>query len=254
MWPVVAAMAAGALSNLYAADKKSEATKQATEKERQARLAAQAALREQGKLTQQQYDQSIKDINDYYDTRKGLGTADDVTSYRTSITGYNPSDYVYDFEKELGTFDDNYTKTKEDFLNPYYNQIIGDAALKAQGSAAGAGMGRSTFAAQNIARAVAQKEDELYKTALNEYNTDRSQAYKEYSEAITRNQEKLNALRAGTQYKMGLEGDLAKDYINVQDQRQADIMKANQDKLAAQREYDMAIVRYVLRRLYYGNI
>ena len=40
---------------------------------------------------------------------------------------------------------------------------------------------------------------------------------------------------------MGLEGDLAKDYINVQDQRQADIMKANQDKLAAQREYDMAI-------------
>ncbi|WP_294241559.1 hypothetical protein [Pseudobutyrivibrio sp.] len=235
-WPVVAAMAAGAIANMYAADKQSEATKQATEKERQARLAAQAQLREQGKLTQAQYDKAIKDINDYYDTRVGLGSEEDVSKFKSSIEDYNPEDYVYDF----GDF--NYDKTKEDFLNPYYNQIIGDAAQKAQGSAAGAGMGRSTFAAQNIARAVAQKEDELYKTALQEYNTDRSQAYKEYADAITRNQERLNALREGNQYKMGLEGDLAKDYINVQDQRQSDLMKANQDKLAAQREYDLSIV------------
>lgn len=234
-WPVVAAMAAGAIANMYAADKQSEATKQATEKERQARLAAQAQLREQGKLTQAQYEKSIKDINDYYDTRVGLGSKEDVSKYKTSIEGYNPEDYVYDF----GDF--NYDKTKEDFLNPYYNQIIGDVAQKAQGSAAGAGMGRSTFAAQNIARAVAQKEDELYKTALQEYNTDRSQAYKEYADAITRNQERLNALREGNQYKMGLEGDLARDYINVQDQRQSDLMKANQDKLAAQQQYDLAI-------------
>lgn len=236
MWPVVAAMAAGALSNMYAADKQSEATKEATEKERQARLAAQAALREQGKLTKEDYENSIKDINDWYDSRVGLGSDEDVSKFKTSIEDYNPEDYIYNFN------DFKYDKTKEDFLNPYYNQIISDAAQKAQGSAAGAGMGRSTFAAQNIARAVAQKEDELYKTALNEYNTDRSQAYKEYADAITRNQERLNALREGTQYKMGIQGDLAKDYINTQDQRQADIMKANQDKLAAQREYDLSIV------------
>lgn len=242
MWPIAAAMAAGALSNMYAADKQSEATKEATKKEREARLAAQAALREQGKLTKEDYENTINDINSFYNHRKGLGSQNDITDYRSSIRGYNPNDYVYDFEKELGTFDKNYTKTKEDFLNPYYNQIISDVAQKAQGSAAGAGMGRSTFAAQNIARAVAQKEDELYKTALQEYNTDRSQAYKEYADAITRNQNRLNALREGNQYKMGLEGDLARDYINVQDQRQADIMKANQDKLQAQREYDMSIV------------
>lgn len=244
MWPVVAAMAAGALANMYAADKQSEATKEATEKERQARLAAQAALREQGKLTKEDYENSIKDINDWYDTRVGIGSEEDVSKFKTSIEDYNPEDYIYNFK------DFNYGKTKEDFLNPYYNQIISDAAQKAQGSAAGAGMGRSTFAAQNIARSVAQKEDELYKTALNEYNTDRSQAYKEYADAITRNQERLNALREGTQYKMGLEGDLAKDYISTQDQRQADIMKANQDKLAAQREYDMAITRSLLRSVY----
>lgn len=235
-WPVVAAMAAGTIANLYSNHQQTEAQKEADENERQARLQAQAQLRAQGRITQSQYEDTIKDINDYYDSRIGLGTKEDVNKFKSSIDGYNPEDYVYDF----GDF--KYDKTKEDFLNPYYNQIISDVAQKAQGSAAGAGMGRSTFAAQNIARAVAQKEDELYKTALNEYNTDRSQAYKEYAEAITRNQERLNALRAGTQYKMGLEGDLAKDYIDVQDQRQSDLMKANQDKLNAQREYDLSIV------------
>ena len=237
-WPVVAAMAAGALSNLYAADKQSEATKQATEAERQARLAAQAALREQANSTvgeNGEYESLMKDINDYYSNRVGLGTKDDVTNYRNSIEGYNPNDYVYDF----GDF--NYNKTKEDYLNPYYNQIISDVAQKAQGSAAGAGMGRSTFAAQNIARAVAQKEDELYKTALNEYNTDRSQAYKEYADAIVRNQEKLNALREGNQYKMGLQGNLAKDYISTQDAQQSDLMNLKQDKLNAKQQYDLAI-------------
>lgn len=234
-WPIIAAMAAGTAANLYSNYTQNKAHKEANENERKDRLQAQAQLRAQGKLTQSQYEDTIKDINDYYDSRIGLGSKEDVSKYKSSIEGYNPEDYVYDFK------DFNYKNTKEDFLNPYYNQIIGDAAQKAQGSAAGAGMGRSTFAAQNIARAVAQKEDELYKTALQEYNTDRSQAYKEYAEAITRNQERLNALREGYKYKMGLEGDLAKDYINVQDQRQSDIMKANQDKLAAQREYDLSI-------------
>ena len=235
MWPVVAAMAAGTIANLYSSHQQTEAQKEANENERNARLSAQAQLRAQGKLTQSQYEDAIKDINDYYDSRVGLGSKEDVNKFKSSIEGYDPNDYVYDFK------DFNYDKTKEDFLNPYYNQIISDVAQKAQGSAAGAGMGRSTFAAQNIARAVAQKEDELYKTALQEYNTDRSQAYKEYTDAIIRNQDRLNALREGNQYKMGLEGDLARDYINVQDQRQSDLMKANQDKLASKQAYDLSI-------------
>ena len=234
-WPVVAAMAASTIANLYSADKQTQALKDAAEKEREERLKAQDTLRRQGKLTQAEYDKSIQEINDYYNNRVGLGSAEDVANYKASIEGYDPNDYIYDFK------DFNYGKTKEDFLNPYYNQIIGDAAKQAQGSAAGAGMGRSTFAAQNIARAVAQKEDELYKTALQEYNTDRSQAYTEYADAITRNQQRLNALREGTQYKMGLEGDLANDYITTQDQRQADLMKAQQDALASKQAYDLAI-------------
>lgn len=234
-WPLIAAIAASTLANMYSANKQTQASEEATEKERQARLQAAATLRQQGKLTQAEYDNQIQEINDYYNNRVGLGSAEDVANYKSSIEGYDPNDYIYNFK------DFNYDKTKEDFLNPYYNQIIGDAAKQAQGSAAGAGMGRSTFAAQNIARAVAQKEDELYKTALQEYNTDRSQAYKEYSDAITRNQERLNALREGTEYKMGLEGDLANDYLTTQDQRQADLIKAQQDALASKQAYDLAI-------------
>lgn len=234
-WPVVAAMLAGAGAQIYSGYKQSEAQKAAAEREYQSRMAAIAALREQGKLTEQEYNSLANQVQEYYKNRGSLGTKEDVNEYKAAIEGYNPEDYIYNFDEF------KYDKTKEDFLNPYYKQIIGDAAQKAQGSAAGAGMGRSTWAAQNIARAVAQKEDELYKTALNEYNQDRSQAYKEYADAITRNQTRLNALREGNQYKMSLEGDLAKDYYNTQDQAMSDALKVQQDKLAAKQAYSNAI-------------
>lgn len=235
MWPIALAMGAGAAAQLYSSYTQSEAQKDIADKDYQSRMAAIAQLREQGKLTEQEYNSLANQVQEYYKNRGSLGTKDDVNEYKAAIEGYNPEDYVYNF----GEF--NYDKTKEDFLNPYYKQIIGDAAQKAQGSAAGAGMGRSTWAAQNIARAVAQKEDELYKTALNEYNTDRSQAYKEYADAITRNQSRLDALREGNQYKMGLEGNLAQDYYNTQDQAMSDALKVQQDKLNAKTAYSNAI-------------
>ena len=234
-WPVIAAIAASAGAQLLGNHLQSEAAKYATDKELSARRDAAAYLRQQGQLTDAEYNDVIKQIDEYYAQRGSLGTKQDANEYTAAIQGYNPEDYVYDFK------DFNYKKTKEDFLNPYYNQIIGEAAQKAQGSAAGAGMGRSTWAAQNIARAVAQKEDELYKTALNEYNTDRSQAYKEYAEAITRNQERLNSLRESNQYKIGLQGNLAQDYFNTQDQAISDKLKAEQDKLVAKQTYAQAI-------------
>ena len=235
MWPVVAAMAAGTAANLYSNYTQNKAAKDATDKELSARRDAAAYLRQQGQLTDAEYNDVIKQIDEYYAQRGSLGTKQDVNEYTAAIHGYNPEDFVYDFDEF------KYDKTKEDFLNPYYNQIIGDAAQKAQGSAAGAGMGRSTWAAQNIARAVAQKEDELYKTAMSEYNTDRNQAYKEYADAITRNQERLNSLREGNQYKIGLQGNLAQDYFNAQDQAMSDKLKAEQDKLTAKQTYAQAI-------------
>lgn len=234
-FPVIAAMLASAASQMYSADKQSKASKEAAEQEYKSRLKAIEELRRQGKITDQEYDSLAGQVSEYYQNRGSLGTQEDVNEYKAAIEGYNPEDYVYDFK------DFDYDKTKEDFLNPYYNKIISDTAGQVQHTAAGAGLGRGTGAALNIAKSTAEKSDELYKTALQEYNQDRSQAYKEYSDAIMNNQNRLNAIREGAQYKIRLEGDLANDYYNTKDQAMADALKVQQDRLNAKQTYSNAI-------------
>lgn len=188
-----------------------------------------------GQVTQAQYEGIINNINDYYNTRGSLGTAQDVNAYKQAISNYNPSDYAAD----IGDFP--YNKSKEDFLNPYYSRIIGDTASQIQHSAAGAGLGRGTGAALNIAKGTAEKSDELYRTAMQDYQSDRDFAYKQYADRIANNQSRLNALNSATQFKMGLQGNLASDYYNTMDARQSDLMQAQQDKLNAKAAYDTAI-------------
>lgn len=234
-FPVAAALAASALASMYSANKTSQASEEAAEKEYESRKQALNELRRQGQITDAEYDSMLQDVQNYYASRGSLGTQEDVNKYKADIEGYNPEDYVYDFD------DFNYTKTKEDFLNPYYSKIIGDTRNQLQHSAAGAGLGRGTGAALNIAKGVAEKEDELYKTAMEEYNQDRDFEYQKYADAITNNQNKLNAIREGQQYKIGLEGDLANDYYNTQDQAMADALKVKQDQLNAKTAYTTAI-------------
>lgn len=233
--PLIAAgIAAGA--SLLGSGIQAYYNNQASKAEREDRKAAARELKDQGKLTDAEYDQIIKSIDEYYDTRPTLGTAEDINDYRNAISQYNPEDYVADID----TF--KFDKTKEDFINPYYSRIIGDTASQIQHSAAGAGLGRGTGAALNIAKGTAEKSDELYRTAMADYRDERNFAYQQYSDAIKNNQARLNALREGTQYKMGLQGDLAKDYISTQDQAFSDRLKAEQDRLAAKQAYDTALV------------
>jgi hypothetical protein len=233
--PVAAALLASAAASLYSANKQSQASEEATEKEYEARMQALAELRKQGQITDTEYNNMLSEVQDYYAQRGSLGTIEDVNNYKADIEGYNPEDYVYDFDEF------SYDKTKEDFLNPYYSKIIGDTRNQLQHSAAGAGLGRGTGAALNIAKGVAEKEDELYKTALEEYNQDRDFEYQKYADAITNNQNKLNAIRSGVQYKIGLEGDLANDYYDTQDQAMEDALKVKQDQLNAKTAYTTAI-------------
>lgn len=235
MLPLIAAgaMAAGqlagtAITNYY--------NDKAAQREADARAKAASQLYQQGKLTDNEYLKTIDSIQQFYDRRTGLGNAGDVNAYRQALSDYNPEDYAAD----VGEF--SYDKTKEDFLNPYYSRIIGDTANSIQHTAAGAGIGRGTGAALNIAKGTAEKSNELYNTALNEYNNERDFAYKQYSDAIRNNQARLNALKSGQEYKLGLQGDLAQDYINTQDQAFADQMKAQQDRMAAKQAYDTALV------------
>lgn len=230
-----AALAAGAASSIYGAKTQSDAIKDAAKKEAESKRQALASLKEQGQITDAEYDKMLNDINVYYAQRGSMGTQQDVNEYTNAISNYDPSEYVYSF----GDFD--YDKTKEDFVNPYYSRIMSDTADQVQHTAAGAGLGRGTGAALNIAKATTEKSDELYRTALQDFMQDRDFAYKEYADSITRNQNKLDALREGAQYKMNLQGNLANDYYNTLDQSMQDQMKARQDKLNAQTQFANAI-------------
>lgn len=233
--PLIAAgIIAGA--SLLGAGIQSYSQSKAAEEEREAREKAAKQLLAQGQLTDNEYRQVINSINAYYNNRRSLGSVGDINAYRQAIADYNPEDYVAD----VGEF--NFDKTKEDYINPYYSRIIGDTANTIQHSAAGAGLGRGTGAALNIAKGTAEKSDELYRTAMMDYQDDRDFAYQQFTDAIKNNQARLNALRSGTEYKMGLQGNLAQDYINTQDARQSDLLKAQQDRLASKQAYDTAIV------------
>lgn len=232
---IIAGAAASALGSIGGAAISGYYSNEASKREANARKEAANQLRQQGAITDAQYNQLIGQINQYYSTRGSLGTQQDVNAYKQAIAGYNPEDYAAD----VGEF--NYDKTVEDFTNPYYAQIIGQTRDQLQHTAAGAGLGRGTGAALNIAQGVASKSDELYNTALNQYNQDRSFEYQKYADAIRNNQNRLNALNSANQYKIGLQGNLASDYYNTQDARMSDIMQAQQDRLNAQTGYASAI-------------
>lgn len=185
-----------------------------------------------------QYAAMLADIEQYYNDRGSLGSAEDVNKYKQIIGSYNPSDYVYD---DFGKFSDEYGKTVDDFVNPYYDQIIKGTSDALQHTAAGAGLGRGTGAALNIAQGVAEKEDELYKTALDAYNTDRSQAYTEYNDYIKNMQSKLDSLNKATQTQATLYGNLASDYYDAMDAKQTALTNLKSDKIASDQGYAAAM-------------
>lgn len=238
MIPLIAAgvMAAGSIAgsaiSAHYADKAAQA-------EREDRQRAAETLRQQGALSNNEYNKIINEINTYYNKRGSLGSAQDVNAYKQAIASYNPNDYVE--TESLNPFDWESKHSKEEYLNPYYSRIIGDTANSIQHSAAGAGLGRGTGAALNIAKGVSEKSDELYRTALSDYTNDRNFAYQQYQDRIANNQARLNALNSSTQYSIGLKGNLANDYYNSMDARQSDYMKARQDQMSARSAYDTAI-------------
>lgn len=182
-----------------------------------------------------QYDQILRDIDAYYNKRGSMGTVQDVNSYRDAIAGYNPDKFVYTPEGF------SYNKTRDDFITPYYDQIIGDMTQQVQHSAAGAGIGRGSGAAQAIAQAVAEKDNELFKEAQQEYKDDRNFEYQKYADYAQTMQRALDAKRAATDTKIALQGNLAQDYYGAMDAAQADRLRAQQDKIATGATYSTAM-------------
>lgn len=206
--------------------------------EAERRSEARSRLAGQKAALDSDYASVLEGIGQYYKDRGGLGTADDVTSYRTLVTGYNPEDFVYSPDK---TFDDTYSKTRDDFINPYMQKIIGDVAQQVQHTAAGAGVGRGSGAAEAIAAEVAQKSNDLYREAQQEYKDDRNFEYNKYNDYIAQKQRELDTKRQALDSKISLTGNLAQDYYDVMDAQQSDKLKLGQDRRAAQVTYDTAM-------------
>lgn len=203
--------------------------------ERQAKADARSYLARQARSADSQYAQAMNDINAYYDRRGSLGNASDVEAYRQAMAGYDPESFTYTPEEF------SYTKTREDFLNPYFDKIVGDEVAAVQHSAAGAGLGRGSGAAQAIARAVAEKENELYREAQQEFKDDRSFEYGKYNDYIQNMQANLDRKRAATDTKLTMQGNLAQSYYDAMDSRQQDLMAARQDRMAANASYANAM-------------
>lgn len=235
MAPLIAAAIIGAGASLASSGISAYSNYKSQEAQMKARKEAADQLRAQGQITDNEYNSVINSINQYYATRGSMGTQNDVNEYKQAIANYNPEDYA---AVDPGF---NWSGTKEDYLNPYYGKIIGDTANSIQHTAAGAGLGRGTGVALNIAKGVSEKSDELYRTAMADYQNERDFQYKKYQDAIRNNQNYLSALREGNEYKIGLQGNLAQDYFNTQDSRMSDVLKAQQDRLNAQQTYANAI-------------
>ena len=207
--------------------------------EQEAKAQGRAYLQGAQSSANSAYNNIINGIGDYYKNRGSLGSASDVNAYKQAISGYNPDDFVY----TPGQFNasDYGVGSREDYINPYYNQIINDTAAQVQHSAAGAGVGRGSGAAQAIATEVAQKNNDLWKEANQEYNTERNFAYNQYSDYIRNMQNALDAKRAATDTKVSMQGNLANDYYSVMDAQQSDRLKALQDQIATNSTYSTAM-------------
>lgn len=213
-WGAVIGGGLGGLAGLFGAYEQEQ-----DEKRKQEIL---ARAKKEYDLTQSQVESLMEEY--YSNPENFLGTREDVDAYRKMASEYNPEDYVYDFDEF------SYDKDVDDFVNPYYDKIISDTTKRISHSAAGAGVGRGTGAANKIAEGVAQKEDELYNTALNAYNQDRTRSYNEWSGNIQAMQNRLNQLKAATDTKMQMSGDLARDYADTEKQKFQDMIGAKQER------------------------
>lgn len=146
-----------------------------------------------------------------------LSSADDLPTYQQLKQSYDPSNYIYNFDK----FDkSNYHV--EDYLNPARDQIISDLQKSVQNTAAGAGLGHSSGALEAINQATLNKSEELYDKAYDRMTAERNFDYGAYTDYINQQQQRLNALQQGVLGQMqNLRGDITFD------QQQQDAYLAN---------------------------
>lgn len=164
-------------------------------------------------------------VTQWYKDNQSIGTQQDVAQYGDLIRGYDPNEFVYETED----FDNNYDVN--DYYAPNRQAIIDKTADAVQHTAAGAGIGRGTGAANMIATNVADKNEELYRDALNAMNQDRQFAYNLWNSKANIGMQRLNQLKSAKDTQLSLYGNLAEDYQNFQQSKLQTMMDLDKQKM-----------------------
>lgn len=165
-------------------------------------------------------------VNQWYKDNPSIGSKQDVETFSNLTHDYDPNEFVYDLEE----FDDKYDVN--DYYAPNREALIEKTGDAVQARAAGAGIGRGTGAANQIATAVADKNESLYKDALDSMNQDRQFAYNLWNAKIQHGQNRLTQLKSAKDTQLQLYGGLAEDFQNwnqskLQQQVDLDQQRAN---------------------------
>ena len=176
-------------------------------------------------------------VNQWYKDNPSMGSQADVNKYTELVGNYDPYEFVYSDEDTNGDgipdaikdFDNNYDVN--DYYAPNREALIEKTGDAVQARAAGAGIGRGTGAANQIATAVADKNESLYKDALAAMNQDRQFAYNLWNAKIQQGQNRLNQLKNAKDTQLSLYGGLAEDFQNWNKSKLQSMIDLDQQKM-----------------------
>lgn len=163
-------------------------------------------------------------LSDYDQSRIRLADENTVKDLKQLMSSYEPQ--VYDF----GKFEDSYTKTIDDFLNPEADKIANLAGLKTQADLASRGAAKGTGGLAGIGYSRWQAAEQLYKDAQQAMKDDRAQAYTEYGDYIDRMQKKLDTLNQGKLNKINMLSGAVTNEQTAQSDYMADLVALMSDK------------------------
>lgn len=192
--------------------------------EKEAREQHEANVREGVEEAGRTYDDLMSMLENYKSGQYKFSDPRMAGQYSRMISDFDPESMIY--TPEQFSFD----KTKEDYVTPYMDDILSQVEARVQGTAAGAGLGRGTGTAEAIASADAEKMNELYQQAQQQYTQDRDFAYKNYADYINNMQNRYSNLANLTSEKIKLMGGaIAHDETQESDYMK-DLMGIMQDK------------------------
>lgn len=168
------------------------------------------------------YDEMMRLLNNYNDSRIKLADDNMVQEYKDIIGNYQPQ--VHDFNEF------EYTKTVDDFLNPEAEKIANLAGLKTQAQLAGQGGAKGSGALAGMGYSRWDAADQLYKDAQQALKDDRAQTYTEYNDYIQNMQKKLDTLNQGTLDKAKLLGGAVENEQGAQGDYMSDLLGILGDK------------------------